>query len=88
LTGASGEAYARCPVLLALLYALLRLLIDLLIIRGRPAPDRDLELLVLRQELLVLRRTARRPPLGAAGHDLGLAPRAGPSALVRFRPPP
>src|SRR5215472_2811674 len=38
-----------------------RLLIDLLIIRGRPAADRDLELLVLRHELLVLRRTARRP---------------------------
>ena len=53
--------YARCPVLLALLYALFRLLIDLLIIRGRPAADRDLALLVLRQELLVLRRTARRP---------------------------
>jgi len=53
--------YARCPGLLVLLYALLRLLIELLIIRGRPAPDRDLELLVLRQELLVLRRTARRP---------------------------
>ena len=48
-------------MLLALLDTLLRLLIDLLIIRGRPAPDRDLELLVLRQELLVLRRTARRP---------------------------
>jgi len=48
-------------VLLALLYALLRLLIDLLIIRGRPTADRDLELLVLRQELLVLQRSARRP---------------------------
>jgi putative transposase len=47
-------------VLLALLYALLRLLIDLLILRGRPTADRDLELLVLRQELLVLRRTAPR----------------------------
>ncbi|HKA49291.1 MAG TPA: hypothetical protein VKK19_06845 [Candidatus Dormibacteraeota bacterium] len=32
------RTYARCPVLLALLYALLRLLIDLLIIRGRQAP--------------------------------------------------
>src|SRR5215472_15883939 len=41
--------------------AFVRLLIDLLIIQGRPAADRDLELLVLRQELLVLRRTARRP---------------------------
>jgi len=44
-----------------MLLALLRLLIDLLIIRGRQAADRDLELLVLRHELLVLRRTARRP---------------------------
>ena len=41
-------------MLLALLYALLRLLIDLLILRGRPTADRDLELLVLRQEQLVL----------------------------------
>src|SRR5215831_16950466 len=44
-----------------LLYALLRLLIDLLILRGCPTADRDLELLVLRQQLLVLRRTAPRP---------------------------
>ena len=48
-------------MLLAILYALLRLLIDLLILRGRPTADRDLELLILRQELLVLRRTGRRP---------------------------
>jgi hypothetical protein len=32
-------------VLLTLLYALLRLLIDFLILRGRPTADRDLELL-------------------------------------------
>jgi len=44
-------------VLLALLYALLRLLIDLLILRSRPSADRDLELLVLCRELLVFRRT-------------------------------
>ena len=48
-------------MLLALLYALLRLLIDLLLLRGRPTADRDLELLVLRQQLLVLRRTTPRP---------------------------
>jgi putative transposase len=48
-------------VLLAFLYALLRLLVDLLILRGRATADRDLELLVVRQELLVLRRTAPRP---------------------------
>jgi len=48
-------------VLLAFLYAFLRLLVDLLVVRGRSSADRDLELLVLRQELLVLRRTGRRP---------------------------
>ena len=46
---------------MAPLYALLRLLIEVLILRGRPTADRDLELLVLRQELLVLQRTATRP---------------------------
>ena len=48
-------------MLLALIYALLRLLIDLLILCGRATADRVLELLVLRQELLVLRRTRPRP---------------------------
>ena len=61
LDGQRQRAYARRPVLLALVYALLRLLIDLIVVRGRPSADRDLELLVLRQELLVLRRAARRP---------------------------
>ena len=45
-------------MLLAFLYALLRPLIDLLVVRGRSSADRDLELLVLRQELLVLRHPA------------------------------
>jgi hypothetical protein len=72
-------------VLLTLLCALLRLLIELLILRGRPTAGRDLELLALRQELLVIRRTARRPGsrtadrliLAALGSKL--SPAAGPS---------
>jgi hypothetical protein len=80
--------YARCPVLLALLYALLRLLIDLLIIRGRPAADRDLELLVLRKELLVLRRTARRPHWRRADRMIlaALGRQLPASALLLVRP--
>jgi putative transposase len=75
-------------VLLALLYALLRLLIDLLIIRGRPAADRDLELLALRQELLVLHRTARRPRWRRADRMIlaALGRRLPLSALLLVRP--
>src|SRR5262249_47274569 len=68
--------------------ALLRLLIDLLIIRGRPAADRDLELLVLRQELLVLRRTARRPRWRRADRLIlaALGRRLPSRALLLVRP--
>jgi len=82
------STYARCPVLLAVLYALLRLLIDLLIIRGGPAPDRDLELLVLRRELPVRRRTARRPLWRRADRIIqaALGRQLPTSALLLVRP--
>src|SRR5215213_10317972 len=47
------------PLLLSILYAVLRLLIDLAVVRGRPAAARDVELLALRHEVRVLRRTAK-----------------------------
>jgi hypothetical protein len=47
------------PLLLSILYAVLRLLIDLALIRSRPAAARDFELLALRHEVRVLRRAAR-----------------------------
>src|SRR5262249_55076445 len=71
-----------------LLYALLRLLIELLIIRGRPAAERDLELLVRRQEQLVLRRTARRPRWRRADRMIlaALGRQLPASALLLVRP--
>jgi putative transposase len=47
------------PLLLSILYAVLRLLIDLALVRGRPAAARDVELVALRHEVRVLRRTAK-----------------------------
>ena len=75
-------------MVLALLYALFRLLIDLLIISGRQAADRDLELLVLRQELFVVRRTARRPRWRIADRTAlaALGRRLPASALLLVQP--
>jgi putative transposase len=47
------------PLLLSILYAVLRLLVDLALVRSRPAAARDLELLALRHEVRVLRRAAK-----------------------------
>jgi putative transposase len=47
-------------LLLAILYAVLRLLIDLALVRSRSATARDIELLALRHEVRVLRRAAKR----------------------------
>jgi hypothetical protein len=44
----------------SLLYAVVRLLLDLALLRCRSAPTRDLELLVLRHEVRVLRRRTKR----------------------------
>jgi putative transposase len=48
------------PLLLSILYAVLRVLIDLALVRSRPAAARDIELLALRHEVRVLRRMAKR----------------------------
>jgi hypothetical protein len=47
-------------LLLSILYAVLCLLIDLALVRSRPAAARDVELLALRHEVRVLRRAAKR----------------------------
>ena len=48
------------PLLLSILYAALCLLIDLALVRSRPAAARDVELLALHHEVRVLRRMAKR----------------------------
>ena len=50
-------------MLFASLYALVRLKLEVLVIRSRSDAERDLELLALRHEVVVLRRHVRRPEL-------------------------
>ena len=47
-------------MLIAMLYACVRLLLELLLVRSRPDLARDVELLVLRNEVRVLRRQTKR----------------------------
>ena len=47
---------------LRLLYLIFLRLLNLLMILGRSSASKDIELLVLRHEVAVLRRTSRRPP--------------------------
>jgi putative transposase len=67
-------------VSLRLLYLIFTRLCDWLVLPGRPAASKNTELLVLRHEVAVLRRTNRRPRLDWADH-------AVLAALIRVLPP-
>jgi putative transposase len=67
-------------VALRLLYLIFLHLLNLLMMRGRSSASKDIELLVLRHEVAVLRRTNPRP-------QLDWADRAILAALVRRLPP-
>jgi hypothetical protein len=67
-------------VALHLLYLIFFHLLNLLMMRGRSSASKDIELLVLRPEVAVLRRTNARP-------RLDWADRTVLAALVRRLPP-
>jgi putative transposase len=67
------------PVSIRLLYLVFARLASWLVLLGRSSAAKDVEILVLRHEVAVLRRT-RRPP------RLGWADRAVFTALIRLLP--
>jgi len=67
-------------VALRLLYLIFLRVLNLLLLLGRSSASKDIELLVLRHEVAVLRRTNPRP-------DLDWADRAIFAALARRLPP-
>ena len=66
-------------VLLRLLYLIFQQILGLVLLMGRTSSSKDIELLVLRHEVAVLRRTHPRP-------RLGWADRAVFAALIRWLP--
>jgi putative transposase len=52
-------------VLVSSCYVLLRWLLEFVVLRVRSKEFRELEIIVLRHELAILRRNTRRPPITA-----------------------
>src|SRR5665213_1046827 len=76
-----------CPlVLFALLYSVVGRLLSLIVVRGRGEASKDVELVVLRHEISVLRRQLPRPRLAPADRLIMAAfARHLPASLRKFR---
>src|SRR5690242_20969329 len=73
-------------VSLRLLYLIFRQVLGLVLVMGRSSAAKDIELLVLRHEVAVLRRAHRRPRLDGADRAVFAAlVRRLPRALRRLR---
>ena len=57
-------------MLVSLCYVVLRWLLEFVALRGRSKEFKDLEIIVLRHELAILQRTARRPAFTAVDRVL------------------
>ena len=57
-------------MLVSLCYVLLRWLLEFVALRARSKEFKDLEIIVLRHELAILRRTTRRPAITAVDRVL------------------
>jgi hypothetical protein len=66
----SGYAH---PVLPSVIDTLVRVLLDLLVVRARPVAARDVEALALRHEVRVQRRTAARARWQPSGRVRGVS---------------
>jgi putative transposase len=73
-------------VLFALIYAVAGRLLSLIVVRGRGEASKDVELVLLRHEVSVLRRQLPRPRLEPADRlIISMFARHLPSSLLRFR---
>src|ERR1019366_9780796 len=73
-------------VLFALIYAVVGRLLSLIVVRGRGEASKDVELVLLRHEISVLRRQLPRPRLAPADRLIMAAfARHLPASLRKFR---
>jgi hypothetical protein len=77
---APGGLWEHRAILLSFIYLVFVSLLKLLVARGRPAQVKDIELIVLRHQLGVLRRQVQRPRLRSSD-------RAFLAALSQVLPP-